>query len=78
MFYTSNYASPLGDITLASDGKSITGVWFVRQKYYADNLPEKHEQKDLPVFDITKKYACKTRNNARIPEKHCQKGKSGV
>lgn len=56
MFYTSNYASPLGDITLASDGKSITGVWFVRQKYYADNLPEKHEQKDLPVFDITKKW----------------------
>ena len=56
MFYTSNYASPIGDITLASDGQSVTGVWFLRQKYYAGNLPENHGQKELPVFTLTKKW----------------------
>lgn len=29
------YASPLGEITLASDGSALTGLWFVGQKHYA-------------------------------------------
>ena len=27
MYYTCKYASPLGGMTLASDGKNLTGLW---------------------------------------------------
>ncbi len=53
MEYTCHYDSPLGGITLASDGKSLTGLWFDGQKYFADNLAEEHEEKILPVFNET-------------------------
>ena len=53
MEYTCHYASPLGGITLASDGKSLMGLWFDGQKYFADNLAEEHEEKILPVFNET-------------------------
>ncbi len=33
------YASPIGKLTLASDGESITGLWFKGQKY---EPPEPH------------------------------------
>ena len=51
MDYTYHYASPLGPITLASDGDAIVGLWFDGQKYYADTLTEDHTGKALPIFD---------------------------
>ena len=33
-----HYESPLGGITLASDGRALTGLWFGGQKYYAGTL----------------------------------------
>lgn len=49
--FTAPYTSPLGAITLASDGERLTGLWFDGQKYYADTLGPVHERKvDLPVF----------------------------
>ena len=51
MEYIHHYASPLGPITLASDGKALTGLWFDGQKYYADTLDPQHKEKCLPVFD---------------------------
>lgn len=56
MFFISKYSSPLGGITLASNGKELTGLWFDGQKYFADNLPNEHEEKDLPIFAETKKW----------------------
>ena len=50
MDYTHHFASPLGGITLASDGEALTGLWFDGQKYFADTLLPAHEEKDLPVF----------------------------
>lgn len=41
---------------MASDGERLTGVWFDGQKYFADNLPEEHEEKDLPVFAQTRQW----------------------
>jgi methylated-DNA-[protein]-cysteine S-methyltransferase len=38
MFYSTNYASPLGIITLASDGKNIVGLWLDGQKYFAATI----------------------------------------
>ena len=50
MYYTSDYISPLGGITMASDGQSLTGLWFDGQKYFGGNLPEEHIKRQLPVF----------------------------
>ncbi len=51
MDYTHHYGSPLGGITLASDGEALTGLWFDGQKYFADTLDREHTEKDLPVFE---------------------------
>lgn len=51
MDYTWHYKSPLGGITLASDGEALVGLWFDRQKYYADVLDAEHQEKRLPVFE---------------------------
>ena len=36
MQYLGYYESPLGRITMASDGEAVCGVWFDGQKYYPD------------------------------------------
>ena len=52
MDYTAHYQSPIGDITLASDGEALIGLWFDGQKYFADVLDKQHEERnDLPVFE---------------------------
>ena len=51
MEYTHHYDSPLGGITLASDGEALIGLWFDEQKYFADTLEKEHEEKLLPVFE---------------------------
>ncbi len=38
MDFTSHYKSPLGDITLASDGDFLIGLWFDGQKYFGETL----------------------------------------
>lgn len=50
MEYTYHYDSPLGGITLASDGEALIGLWFDEQKYFADTLDGEHEERELPVF----------------------------
>ena len=56
MEYTYHYASPLGGITLASDGQALTGLWFDGQKYFAAGLDKEHENADLPIFEETKRW----------------------
>ena len=53
MDYTHHYLSPLGGITMASDGEYLTGLWFDGQKYFADTLSVQREEKDLDVFRRT-------------------------
>lgn len=50
MQYTARYSSPLGPITLASDGKAIIGLWFDGQKYDRSILTPGCQDRDLPVF----------------------------
>ena len=38
MTYTQDYHSPLGKITLASNGNALTGLWFDGQKYFGSTL----------------------------------------
>lgn len=56
MNYTTHYDSPLGGITLASDGKALTGLWFEGQKYFGSTLSADHEPGNLPVFEQTRKW----------------------
>ncbi len=56
MVYVSKYNSRLGKIFIASDGNFLTGLWFNGQKYFADNLPEEFEYKELEIFNLTKKW----------------------
>ncbi len=49
----SHYDSPLGPITLASDGVSLCGLWFDGQKHEAATLSDRWEEKELPVFEQT-------------------------
>ena len=53
MDYTYHYTSPIGGITVASNGESLTGLWFDGQKYFASTLSQRHMEKQLPVFDRT-------------------------
>lgn len=51
MQYIYSYQSPLGGITMASNGNALTGLWFDGQKYFAEGLAETAAAKTLPVFD---------------------------
>lgn len=50
MIYIQHYNSYVGGITLASDGNALTGLWFDGQKYFAGNIDDEMEEKNLPVF----------------------------
>lgn len=56
MIYTNRYASPLGNITIASDGDSLTGLWFDGQKYFGANLPKEYKEKELFIFQETRRW----------------------
>ena len=50
MDYLHHEDSPLGKITLASDGEALTGLWFDGQKHFAETLARTYEEKNLPIF----------------------------
>ncbi len=53
MDYVHYYSSPLGGITITSDGLYITGLWFDDQKYSVVSSDCEHEEKSLPIFEET-------------------------
>lgn len=46
----------MDEMTLASNGEELTGLWFDGQKYFASNMQGRIEEKDLPVFEQTEKW----------------------
>ena len=49
--FTTILSSPLGPLTLSSDGEAVTGLWLEGQKYFASTLdPHASPAPDLPVF----------------------------
>ncbi len=51
MYYSTYYSSPLGPLTLASDGEHLAGLWLEGQKYFGDTVSGDMEERDgLPVF----------------------------
>ena len=56
MEYTHHYESPLGGITLAGDGESLTGLWFDGQKHFAQGLEEGHTEKLVPALEEAERW----------------------
>lgn len=50
MTYIQHYSSPLGGILLAADEIGLTGLWFDGEKYFADNLPAEHMERQTPIL----------------------------
>ena len=68
MTYFAKLDSPLGPLTISSDGKALTGLWIEGQKYYAAGLePEAEERPDLPVFRQTADWLCAYFQRAPLP-----------
>ncbi len=49
--YVHHYKSPLGGITLASDGTTLVGLWFDEQRFFAASLSPDQEEKTLSIFE---------------------------
>lgn len=55
MYYITYYLSPIGEMTIVGDEKSIAGLWLEGQKYFAATITDKTVKKDdLPHFIKTK------------------------
>lgn len=50
MEYIKRLTSPVGELTLASDGESLTGLWIAGQKYHSAGLAPDAAEAQLPVF----------------------------
>lgn len=53
MSYLSHYLSPLGPITLASDGEALVGLWFDGQHYFGSTLNGPCQETELELFRQT-------------------------
>ena len=55
MYYKTTHPSPVGLITLASDGNNLVGLWLAGQKYFGGSISgEMTEEYQLPVFHAAK------------------------
>lgn len=53
MNYIYRYESPLGNITLESNGEALCGLWLEGQKTFGAARSSEYEKKELTVFDDT-------------------------
>lgn len=57
MKYLARYASPVGEIVMASDGDNLIGLWFDGQKHFLEAIKgEETKEKELPVFRTTREW----------------------
>lgn len=57
MIFKTEYNSPIGNITLASDGKYLLGLWIEGQKYFQGSVNEEMVEDDsLKIFKDTKNW----------------------
>ena len=53
MAWIYRYASPLGGMTMASDGEALVSLCFDGQRHFSTMLPPDAVEGRLPVFDMT-------------------------
>lgn len=56
MLYTGYYRSPLGKLLLAADEIGLTGLWFERQRYFAQGLAPAHTDEETPILTQTRRW----------------------
>ena len=56
MMYTMHYHSPLGGILLAADDTGLTGLWFDGQKYFANELPAEHIERETESLALARRW----------------------
>ncbi len=56
MVYTQKYASPVGGMLLSADEIGLTGVWFDGEKFFADNLPPEHKERETLTLAAAKRW----------------------
>lgn len=54
MDYLDTLDTPIGPITIASDGEALVGLWMEGQKYFQSTLGETEQRPDLPIFAETR------------------------
>lgn len=56
MEYIHVIKSPIGLLTVSSDGKNVSGLWIEGQKYFAKTLEKDFQKQNLPIFENVKKW----------------------
>lgn len=67
MYYSTTYRSPIGALTLASDGACLIGLWIEGQKYYGSAFPKPlFQNDDAAPFPLIKQWLSDYFAGARI------------
>ena len=53
MDYLATIDSPVGSVTVASDGEAIVGLWLEGQKHFEATLEAAEDRPDLPVLVLS-------------------------
>ncbi|MDR0303489.1 MAG: methylated-DNA--[protein]-cysteine S-methyltransferase [Chitinispirillales bacterium] len=56
MQYVHNIRSPIGTLTVSSDGCNVSGLWIEGQKYFARGLGNDVFEQKLPIFEEVQKW----------------------
>ena len=56
MEYIHKIKSPVGILTVSSDGKSISGLWIEGQKYFAKTLGKDILEQNLSIFEVVQNW----------------------
>lgn len=57
MLYKTNYISPIGNLSLCSDGESLIGLWTEKQTSFSSSIKEEiTENASLQIFEDTKNW----------------------
>jgi len=54
--FVQTFDSPLGKVTIGSDGDFLTGLWLAEQKYFMDQVATVESKSELPIFLETRSW----------------------
>jgi methylated-DNA-[protein]-cysteine S-methyltransferase len=56
MEYVHKIKSPVGMLTVSSDGKNVSGLWIEGQKYFAKTMEKDVLEQNLSIFETVQKW----------------------
>jgi methylated-DNA-[protein]-cysteine S-methyltransferase len=56
MEYIHKIKSPVGILTVSSDGQNVSGLWIEGQKYFTKTLEKDFSEESLPIFENVRKW----------------------